>query len=667
MDYLYNELQSKSQSNTIIDIDMNSKQFFTAEYIHKLNGEQTDIDSDDEIDMHYLHNELEPKSQSNIIIDSDDEIHNYLSSNNECESESESESECNIVTAIDLQNMNDEQIKQFYTHHSNDDDESDDSDYEIYDSDYDAEYCYEKKLRNNQDWMHDYVEPDAYQPESDDYNNDVPFSSDTSDDDDDEEKEEKYDGVEDINDNNKNGEYGWIRIAKGVDSVCDAIRKGKHFKPVRRFFKKYIRNKNEIRNYIGKNFEQTKARNYIRRFKFDNDKVSLRQSIKNPNVFQFDNVQSKHISGKKYSLLLNFNQIILYVKSLNKLYSEQNGDDSIEIDEDEMHWYKWLQNQDAPVSSYLDEKYHKREQILDKRRKQRLKKSRNFYYGQTNINKLNKNELVKFAKKHLIDIPKNEKGNIISAKELKIYLILQLKNSTKTNQQPLQCMNKSSPCSCYKKSSTKKPIQCKNPTRICCVNCQHHFCSIHCNQKLVQQHISDCQQNINNLSSKESLTLRNEIDKKHRKAKSWYDLDFKLFNSQLSRLQQRCCCKSGAQLPGCCAHVGAILWLIFWCIFSGIEAALKLSKRDLQIRKSLINLRPFCDQQRKAKAKSDRWCPKCHTLNESEIFINCTSCARSYHIKCVNMNYEQYQNENKISRWHCEACTSWDAFVVRNT
>ena len=37
------------------------------------------------------------------------------------------------------------------------------------------------------------------------------------------------------------------------------------------------------------------------------------------------------------------------------------------------------------------------------------------------------------------------------------------------------------------------------------------------------------------------------------KEKSWYDLDFTLFDGKSSRLQLSCTCRSEAQLPECCA------------------------------------------------------------------------------------------------------------------
>ena len=153
-----------------------------------------------------------------------------------------------------------------------------------------------------------------------------------------------------------------------------------------------------------------------------------------------------------------------------------------------------------------------------------------------------------------------------------------------------------------------------------------------------------------------------------KQAKSWYDLDFRLFNSKLARLQHRCCCQSGAQLPGCCSHTGSMLWLIYWSIFSGLGNAIKMSPRDLSIRKHLINLTAFCGEQKKMKDKAERWCPKCHTLLSPDAkFINCDSCLQWYHIHCVQMTTEEYQLQQTRPIWHCEACISWDTFVIRNT
>ena len=90
--------------------------------------------------------------------------------------------------------------------------------------------------------------------------------------------------------------------------------------------------------------------------------------------------------------------------------------------------------------------------------------------------------------------------------------------------------------------------------------------------------------------------------------KSWYDLDFTLFDSKLSRLQLRCTCRSGAQLPGCCAHGNSSVWLIYFVLFSDINKILKQTKRDKQIMNNIVDLTPYSIYQSGLKKKLEHWC-----------------------------------------------------------
>ena len=85
--------------------------------------------------------------------------------------------------------------------------------------------------------------------------------------------------------------------------------------------------------------------------------------------------------------------------------------------------------------------------------------------------------------------------------------------------------------------------------------------------------------------------------------KSWYDLDFTLFDSKLSRLQLRCSCRSGAQLPSCCAHGNSSVWLIYFVLFSDIKEILKQTKRDKKIMENIVDLTSYSAFRRGRKEK----------------------------------------------------------------
>ena len=551
--------------------------------------------------------------------------------------------------------MNQVETKHFFL---NDDD---DEDYSIVDT-ADLNEMNEEQMKNVFD------KPENHQSESESESN---AEEEMREEDDSSSEEEDT-----VNDDIKEDKH-WIYIAKGVKNVCKQIRKGRYFQEIRQFFQEEIHNNpQEVRNYIGKTFEQGKAQSYLRRLNFDNNRFTMKLSKQNQYVIQFDNIQSKHKSQKRYSCLLNFHEIILYYKSMKKIYV----DPTIEIDSKHAHWYRHLKNhQEQDVSCYLHPEYLRRNKILEKRRQERRKKRRYFFYGNTNISKLKKKELIDFAKKHFVPLPMHGKQILKSKDELKLYLLIQLKSENLFNNndnhsvindderhiiRPLKCTKKYGKCCCFKPNviecDEEKNVKCDEPTKCKCVNCDHYFCNNHTTVEILKAHILKCGNKGN-----QRLTLREKQPHDGPSVKSWYDLNFKLFNSKLARLQQRCCCKSGAQLPGCCAHLGSMLWLIFWSIFSGITKALTLSERDKLIRKRLIDLTAFCQKQRKAKDDSIHWCPRCHTLQPATVkWVNCIECFKWYHRKCAKIKIDEYQEKRK--NWLCEICTTWKGWTARH-
>ena len=116
--------------------------------------------------------------------------------------------------------------------------------------------------------------------------------------------------------------------------------------------------------------------------------------------------------------------------------------------------------------------------------------------------------------------------------------------------------------------------------------------------------------------------------------KSWYDLDFRLFDSKLARLQLRCTCRSGAQSPSCCAHGNSPIWVTFFVLFSNVQENLKQTTRDKKIKESMIvDLTPWSVYQSGRKENSEHWC-FCNQDKPDEPWDQCDKCFKWYHPNC---------------------------------
>ena len=126
-----------------------------------------------------------------------------------------------------------------------------------------------------------------------------------------------------------------------------------------------------------------------------------------------------------------------------------------------------------------------------------------------------------------------------------------------------------------------------------------------------------------------------------------------------------CNCRSGAQLPGCCAHAGSIIWLIWFILFGNISNILKPSKRDAKIINNIIDLTPYNAYRKKVKKDGAFWC-HCQT-EKNEDFVQCDCCMKWYHPSCVNTSMEDINSDRYVfDIWHCMFCDGDSVFVVRN-
>ena len=162
--------------------------------------------------------------------------------------------------------------------------------------------------------------------------------------------------------------------------------------------------KQDVDNYLGKDWEWRQSYSYIKRLAFGLDSFSLRIYKKNPYITKWVNVQSKWRSSKKYIVLLSWYQVHIYNQSFRKM-----TDETVFIPPDELHWYKWLKQKKNihPVSHYLHKKHQIRTKILERRRINRLIRKNKYVYKGDNIGKMRKQDLLFYAKERNIQIPTN--------------------------------------------------------------------------------------------------------------------------------------------------------------------------------------------------------------------------------------------------------------------
>ena len=151
----------------------------------------------------------------------------------------------------------------------------------------------------------------------------------------------------------------------------------------------------------------------------------------------------------------------------------------------------------------------------------------------------------------------------------------------------------------------------------------------------------------------------------------WYDVDFDLWQSPLARLGITCSCRSGAQLPSCCAHSSTILWLIWFACYNSIENAYLLSDRDKKIldttHSRVHNFAIFKEWIKVDHAQFGGIARFCHCKNEqpkSELEVFCDGCQYYYHPSCcgttnaiIDRNFKQF---------HCKSCSTWKVYTFRN-
>lgn len=327
----------------------------------------------------------------------------------------------------------------------------------------------------------------------------------------------------------------------------------------------------DVDNYLGKDWEWRQSYGYIKKLAFGLTNFQLLINKKNPFVTKWVNVKSKWRSSKRYVVLLSAYQVHIYNKSVEKIHWPERD---IEIPKDELHWYKWMKNKcKTPVSKFLHDKHKQYQKLLEFRRIEGIKRKNKFVCKCENVGKMTKDDICILAEEQNVKITSDIKT--MKLKQLNGWIL-----TTLGERDFSEWVNKQL---CFKGECKKKANH-----KFKCNNCEAAFyCSSDCQNRAKRKHIKECdplcgaiarqkvvdenkifpppkEQEKLKAKSKDSKNIKKPsyLDK-YPKTKSWFDLNFDLFYSKLSRLQQRCTCRSGVQLPGCCAHCGCIIRLIF--------------------------------------------------------------------------------------------------------
>ena len=150
----------------------------------------------------------------------------------------------------------------------------------------------------------------------------------------------------------------------------------------------------------------------------------------------------------------------------------------------------------------------------------------------------------------------------------------------------------------------------------------------------------------------------------------WYDIDFDLWQSPLARLGITCSCRSGAQLPSCCAHGSTILWLIWFSCYNSIDNAYKLSRRDERILDSASShVYNFAWFKKWIKADNEQFggiARFCHCKNEfpkNELEVFCEGCQYYYHPSCCGTTSAIV--DQGLRQFRCKSCTIWKLYTFK--
>lgn len=145
------------------------------------------------------------------------------------------------------------------------------------------------------------------------------------------------------------------------------------------------------------------------------------------------------------------------------------------------------------------------------------------------------------------------------------------------------------------------------------------------------------------------------------KEKSWKDVDFSLWKTDLGRLQYFCTCNAGAQLANPCAHVSSCIYFMIWINQDCLADKLKTKKRDQRIKENVTDLSGACAYFNRVAAENKDvklYCVCRQPFHGS--MIQCYGCEEWYHPKCIS------SSESEIRQMDAESFKCWwcDPYVM---
>ena len=391
------------------------------------------------------------------------------------------------------------------------------------------------------------------------------------------------------------------------------------------------------------------------------------------------------------------------------------------LDEKNQHWLKYLQSNKKGklVSDFLSEDKRKIEETNRMRREAHIEATKNLYWHEIDLRSLLKNELQTLASDENINVtePGDDDTKELTKPVLRDRLWKKLQErdeekkeqfnkeqqefnpDTETKEKLIKYASKNAiflhiapekddkylrpGLEQYEMIETEEMIQYCNNQNISIgdiINKYKHITQPYnkiakLKWDVFKQIIQYCHSKIKKFGYIPNGPAPNSIKymKNYRKkAKSWYDIEFDKWHTPIARIQIICSCRSGEQLPSCCAHGSSALWLIYYSIWGELKKELEPTKKDEKIRNEggIVNLNPYHEFSKERKKQNEKYhqiCIKCKQNKGDEMTQFCYGCKAYYHPTCIGTTTEDIQKDRYVYRmWHCPFCSSNSVWTVRN-
>ena len=145
-------------------------------------------------------------------------------------------------------------------------------------------------------------------------------------------------------------------------------------------------------------------------------------------------------------------------------------------------------------------------------------------------------------------------------------------------------------------------------------------------------------------------------------SRSWFDMDFSVFNNPLSRLLHACKCQSGSQIPGMCKHRGAMV-IFMWAILNELAELEDYSQRkkyDESLLKKVCDAEDYREFEVKMGDKRLRLdiCYVCNKERHDWYKLLCDACRCWFHPQCLGQDMDTIVRLKEVhNNWFCSYCT----------